>query len=80
VIRRQQLMCHRPEGGVMKQPYHPPDFGRIFCKEAALPALKVETSGSQNLFFLSLTRQEFYMQHSDWFSILEICNLIPCFW
>jgi hypothetical protein len=36
----------------MKQFYRPPDFDGIFCKEAALPALKVETSGSQNLFSL----------------------------
>jgi hypothetical protein len=49
----------------MKQSYRPPDFSGIFYKEAALSALKIEISKFQNLFFLSLTRREFYIQHSD---------------
>jgi hypothetical protein len=43
-------MYHCSEKGVMKQPYRPSDFDGIFYKEAALPALKIEISGSQIFF------------------------------
>jgi hypothetical protein len=59
------LIYHHPEESAIKQSYRPSDFGGISCKEAELPALKIETSGSQTLFSLSLIRRESYMQHSD---------------
>jgi hypothetical protein len=49
----------------MKQFYRPSNFDKISYKEAALPVLKVEISGFQNFFFLSLIRRKSYMQYFD---------------